>query len=69
MNYMRQSETFQFEEKPFSRGAQGVVFIMHQVLLIMKFLQTKSHVKSKNTRSYDFYYTVVQSLSDEERKN
>ena len=69
MNYTRQTKTFQFEEEPFCKGAQSVAFIMHKVLLIMKFLQTKSQVKGKNTNYYDLYFTVVQSLSDEERKS
>ena len=47
MNYMRQSTTFLFDKDPFKKGAQGIVEIFHEVLLIMKLLQTKTQVKKK----------------------
>ena len=33
--------TFKFEKDPFSENAQGTSKIYHEVLLLMKFLQTK----------------------------
>ena len=36
----RQSNTFQFEEDPFSEIVQSVGKIYHEVLLLMNFLQT-----------------------------
>ena len=41
---MRKSHTFQFED-PFTKVAQGIAFIHHEALLLMKFLQTKSQMK------------------------
>ena len=55
MNYRRQSEYCQFEEDPFAKKAQVIANNMHEVLLIMKFLQTKPQVKSKNIHFYDLY--------------
>ena len=40
MNIRRQNCTFQFKEDPFSKGVQGIDKIYHEVLLLMKFLQT-----------------------------
>ena len=38
-----------FDEDPFARNAQGVSKIYHEVLKLMKFLQTKPQVKTMNT--------------------
>ena len=45
MNYRGQSNIFQFEGHPFSKNAEGISKIYHEVLKLMKFLQTKT---SKN---------------------
>ena len=45
---------FKFEEDPFSKNAQSFCEIFHEVFLLMKFLQTKPQVKTKNTNFYDF---------------
>ena len=56
----RQKGIFQFEEDPFSINVQGVGKIYHEVLIIMKLLQTKSQVKSMNNNYYyDLFYTVI----------
>ena len=41
MHYRRQNNTFQFEEDPSAENAQGVRKVFHEVVLLMKFLQTK----------------------------
>ena len=46
-------------QDPFSRNAQGISEIYHEVLLLMKFLQTKPQVKNMNINYYDLYYTVI----------
>ena len=46
-------------EDPFARNAQGLSKIDHEVLLLMKFLQTKSQVKNMNINQFDLYYTVI----------
>ena len=35
------NKNFQTQKDPFSRNAQGISKIYHEVLLLMKFLQTK----------------------------
>ena len=47
MNYMRQSNTFTFEEDHFAKNGESRGMIRHERLLIMKFLQTKSLIKNK----------------------
>ena len=42
------NENFQTQQDPFSRNAQGISKIYHEVLLLMKFLQTEPQVKDKN---------------------
>ena len=46
-------------QDPFSKNAQGISKIYHEVLLLMKFLQTKPQVKNMNINYYDLYYTVI----------
>ena len=46
-------------QDPFAKNAQGISKIYHEVLLLMKFLQTKPKVKNMNINYYDFYYTVI----------
>ena len=41
MNIRRQDGKFQLEEDPFSKNAQGISEIYHEVFLVMKFLQTR----------------------------
>ena len=48
MNIRRQCGTFQIEEDLFSKNVQGFGKIYHEVLLLMKSLQTKPQVKSMN---------------------
>ena len=50
---------FQTQQDPFSRNAQGVSKIFHEVLLLMKFLKTKPQVKNMKINHYDLYYTVI----------
>ena len=45
-------------EDTFSKNAQGIGKIYHEKILLMKFSQTKSHVKNMNIKYYDLYYTV-----------
>ena len=52
MNYMRQSNTFVFED-PLAKNIQGIGMIMNESLLIMIFLQAKPQMKNKTINSYD----------------
>ena len=42
------NKIFKTQEDPFSRNAQGISKIYHEVLLLMKILQTKPQVKNTN---------------------
>ena len=53
------NENFQTQEDPFSKNAQGTSKIYQEVILIMKFSQTKPHIKNMNINYYDLYYTVI----------
>ena len=54
------NENFQtHHEDPFAKNAQGISQIYHEVLLLMKVLQTKPEVKNMNIIYYDLYYTVI----------
>ena len=46
-------------EDPFAKNAQGISKIYHEILLLMKFLQTKPQIKKMNINYYDLYYTVI----------
>ena len=55
------NKIFQTQRDPFSRNAQGISKIYHEVLLSMKILQTKPKVKNMNINYYDLYYTVIKT--------
>ena len=52
-------KNFQTQEDPFSKNAQGVNRIYHEVILLMKYLQTKPEVKNMNIKYFDLFYTVI----------
>ena len=49
------NENFQTQEYPFAKNAQGISKIYHEVLLLMKFLQTKPEFKNMNIKYYDLF--------------
>ena len=51
-------------QDPFSRNSQGINKIYHEVLLLMKFLQTKPQVKNMKINYYDFYNTVIKDRDE-----
>ena len=55
-----------FDEDPFAKNAQGISKIYHEVLLLMKFVQTEPQVKNMNISYYDLYYTATKSRDDKE---
>ena len=61
MNYRRESGKFQFEEDVFSKDAQIIVKIMHEVLLLVKLLQTESQIRCRYFKYYDLYYAVIKN--------
>ena len=46
------------DEDPFAKNAQSIGKIYQELLLLMKFLQTKPQVKNTKISFYDLYYTV-----------
>ena len=60
-------KTFQTQQDPFAKSTRGVSKIYHEVLLLMKVLQTKPQVKNMNVKYFDLYYTVIRIR--EENKN
>ena len=42
------NENFQTQQDPFAKNTQGISKIYHEVLLLMKFLQTKPQIKNMN---------------------
>ena len=68
-NYYDEMKNRNFQtqgQDPFSKNAQGVSKIYHEVLLLLKFLQTKPQVKNMNIDYYDLYYTVIKTGIDNE---
>ena len=63
MNFMRHSNTFQFEEDPFAKNVQGIGKQFLEVSLLKKFLQTKPHVESMNIKKNGLYKTVIKKLT------
>ena len=59
------NKNFQTQEDPFSKNAEGISRIYHEVLLLMKFLQTKPQVKNMNIYYYDLYYTVIKTREED----
>ena len=55
------NRNFQTQEDPFAKNAQGKRNIYHEVLLVMKFLQTKPQVKDLTIKYFDLYYTVIKN--------
>ena len=68
MNFRRQSNTFQFEEDPFSENVQGIGKNHHEVLKF-KILKTKPLVESMTFKNYDLYYTVIKNRDCKEIVN
>ena len=63
------NENFQTQQDPFAKNAQGISKIYHEVLLLMKFLQTKPQVKDMNISYYDLYFTVIKNRESDKNEN
>ena len=58
------NENFQTQQDPFAKNTQGISKICHEVLLLMKFLQTKPEVNNMNVKYYDLYNTVIKTRDE-----
>ena len=54
------------DEVPFSKNAQGISKLYHEVSLLMKFLQTKPQVKNMSFNYYYLYYTVTKNTDEKQ---
>ena len=64
-NYYVEMKNRKFQtQDPFSKNAQSISKIYHEVLLLMIFLQTKSQVKNMNINYFDLYYTVIKTRDE-----
>ena len=52
------------DEDTFARNARGISKIYHEVLLLMKLLQTKPDVKNINKNYFDLNYTVIKNRDE-----
>ena len=59
-------KNFQTRQYLFAKNAQGTSKIYHEVLLLVKFSQTKSQVKNMNINYYDLYYTVNKNRKEKD---
>ena len=65
----RQSGTFQFEEDTFSKNTQNIGKNYKEVLLLIKFLQTKPQIKDMNIKYYELYNTVIKNRDEKKVVN
>ena len=66
------NKNFQTQKDPFAKNAQGICESYREVLLLMKFLQTKPQVKKMSIENYNLYYTVIKTRKvkdNEEEQN
>ena len=54
------------DEDTFAKNAQGISKIYHEVLMVMKILQTKPLVKNMIINCYDSHYTVIKKRNKKE---
>ena len=59
-------KNFQTQDDTFPKNAQGISKNYHDVILLMKLLQTKPQVKCKNIKYYDLFYIVI-NVRDENK--
>ena len=53
-----------FNEDPSATNAQGIGEIYHELLLLMKFLQTEPQVKNMNINYYDLFCVVIKNRKE-----
>ena len=58
------NKKFQTQQDHFAKNAQGISKIYHEVLLLMKSLQTEQQIKNMNINCYDLYNTVIKSRKE-----
>ena len=64
--YLMQSGNFHVEENTHSINEQGIAFIKHETLLLLKLLQMIPPIKKRIIKCYDLFYNINLKLSDGE---
>ena len=54
------------DEDTFAKNAQGIGKKYHEVLMLIKLLQTKPYVKNMEINYYDLYYTLFRNRNEKE---
>ena len=57
------------DEDPFAKNAQNINKTYHEVLWLLKFLQTKPSFKSMKNNNFYFYYTVIKNRDEKDNKD
>ena len=63
------SMNIRMDGDPSAKNARSVGKIDHEVLILMKILQTEPKVKKTNIKYYDLYYTVIKTRDEKEIVN
>ena len=58
------NKNFHTQQDPFAKNTQGISKNYHEVLLLMKYLQTKPQTKNININYNDLYYTVIETRDE-----
>ena len=53
-----------YQQDPFAKNAPSNSKIYHEILLVMKFLQTKPQIRNMNIIQYDLYYNFIKTRDD-----
>ena len=61
---MKQKNFQTYQQDPSAKNAQGISKIYHELLVLMKILQTKPQIKNMNIIYYDLYYTVIKTRDE-----
>ena len=66
MQWKRSNNNFQFEDR-FARNKKGIMLIMLEALMLIKFFQTKPYLKNENIDYFDIYYVIILNKLEKEK--
>ena len=66
LNIYYDNMNIRFDETPFAKNVQSFSKFYHEVLKLMKVLQTKPQVKNMNNVYYDLFYTIIKNGDEKE---
>ena len=56
-----------FNLKIFARNKKGIMLIMLEALMLIKFFQTKPYLKNENIDYFDIYYVIILNKLEKEK--